>query len=248
MKLTRAIISYDLESSGVDTSTARIVQIAAKKRFPDGTVEVKNILINPTIPIPKEASDVHGITDEMVKDAPTFKQLAQAMQKWFHGSDLLGFNSDSYDNILLIEEMNRAGVTFLDWEPNFVDVRKVFQKLYPNTLGDIYKRFFNKELDGAHDALIDITATDDILEYMLSNHSDLELDSPEKIDDFCQGDKKRFDLSGKCYVCPEGVVRWNFSKNKDLPILDDKGFLSWFMNQDFPQESKNKIKELQNKK
>jgi len=127
MKINKPLITFDLESTGVNTDTDRIVQIAAKKRFPDGTEEVKNILINPEIPIPIEASDVHGITDEMVKDSPTFKQLAVSMHKWFEGSDLCGFNSDSYDVLLLSAEMERAGVEFFTWQPNFLDVRKVFQ-------------------------------------------------------------------------------------------------------------------------
>jgi len=237
-------ISFDLESTSTDADTARIVQIAAIKKFPDGTTEVKDILINPEIPIPKAASDVHGITDEMVKDAPTFAQLAVSMEQWFHGCDLCGFNSDSYDVPLLNAEMERAGVEFLTWNPNYVDVRKVFQKLYPNTLGDIYKRFLEKDLEGAHDALIDIKATDEILDYMLAHHPELELDSAEKIDLFCQGDKKRVDLAGKMYEDENGVIRWSFSKNKDLPVNSDFGFCNWVLGQNFPQETKNKVKEI----
>lgn len=245
MNLTRAIVSFDCESTGTDVDKDRIVQIAAIKTFPDGTKEEKNVFINPEVDIPQGASDVHGITNEMVKDAPTFKQLAVAMHKWFEGSDICGFNSDSFDVLLLVAEMERAGVQFLTWKPNFVDVRKIFQKLYPNTLSDVYKRFLGKDLENAHDALSDILCTNELLEYFVTQHPDLSLDCPQTIDEFCQGDKKRFDLAGKMYTDEEGTVRWNFSKNKDLPVLQDKGFADWFLKQDFPKESKDKLKAIQ---
>lgn len=104
--------------------------------------------------------EIHGITDEMVKDKPTFRQYAQGIRDWFYGSDIGGFNSDSYDVNLLIAEMNRVGITFADWDLNLLDVMKLYRKLYPNTLSEIYKRLFGEELDGAHNALNDVIATE----------------------------------------------------------------------------------------
>lgn len=242
MILTNPLVYFDTESSGTDTNKDRIVQIAAIKIHPNGKTEEKNYLINPEIPIPEEASEIHGITNEMVKDAPTFKQLAVGIRDWFAGCDIGGFNSDSFDVLLLLAEMNRAGVEFSTEGVNFVDVRKVFQKLYPNTLSDIYYRFFGKELEGAHNALMDVIATKEILEYMLAQHPELELNSPQDIDDFCQGTKRRVDMAGKMYEDEEGTIRWNFSKNKDKPVKEDKGFAQWVLNQDFPRETKDKLK------
>jgi len=247
MTTKRPIITFDVETTGVDTTTDRIVQIAAIKRFPDGTVEEKNYLINPERLIPEEAMNVHGITDEMVADAPTFKKLATAMGKWFHDSDVSGFNSDSFDCNIMLSEMDRCGLTFLDWECHFVDVMKLYRHFYPNTQEAIYKRFFGEELENAHDALADCRASDRILEKILKDNFEV-LPTPEEIDILLQGDKSRVDMAGHMYKDVEGIVRWNFSKNKDKPVLQDVGFCNWFLQQSFATQSKNKLRELQNKK
>lgn len=248
MKLEKPIIYFDIESTGVETESARIVELACIKYNPDSTQEEKTIRVNPTIPIPLEASEVHGITDEMVKDLPTFKQYAQAIRKWFDGCDLAGFNSDNYDVPLLSAEFERAGVEGINWNPNLLDVIKLYRLLYPNTLSEVYKRLTGEELEGAHGALADITATKvigDIIFPMLVEQSETLIETPKDVDVYLQGDKKRFDLAGKMYIDVDGVVKWNFSKNKDKAVLADAGFLNWFNQQGFPQESKNKIKELQ---
>lgn len=249
MRLEKPIIYFDIESTGVETETARIVELACIKYNPDGTQEEKTIKVNPTIPIPIEASDVHGITDEMVKDLPTFKQYAQAIRNWFDGCDLAGFNSDNYDVPLLSAEFERAGLEGVNWNPNLLDVIKLYRLLYPNTLSDVYKRLTGKELEGAHGAVADITATKEIADLLipkLKETTEESLETVGDIDSFMQGDKKRFDLAGKMYIDTDGVVKWNFSKNKDKAVLADAGFVNWFNQQGFPQESKNKIKELQN--
>lgn len=242
MKLERPIVWFDLESTGVDTEQDRIIQIAAIKIKTNGEIEEKNILINPTIPIPLEASEVHGITDEMVKDKPTFKQYAQAMRDWFADCDLGGFNSDSYDVNLLMAEMDRAGVTFLDWEYNLVDVLKLYRQLFPNTLGEIYKRMFGKELDGAHNALNDIKGTKEIFEKICPE----ELTTSKEVDEFLQGEKKRVDIAGKLYKDSEGIVRYNFGKDVSKSVKENRGFADWMMKQSFSRDTKNKIKEILN--
>lgn len=250
MKLEKSIIYFDIESTGVETESARIVELACIKYNPDGTQEEKTIKVNPTIPIPIEASDVHGITDEMVKDLPTFKQYAQAIRNWFEGCDLAGFNSDNYDVPLLSAEFERSGLEGISWNPNLLDIIKLYRLLYPNTLSEVYKRLTGKELEGAHGAVADITATKeigDIIFPMLVEQSETLIETPKDVDEYLQGDKKRFDLAGKMYIDVDGVVKWNFSKNKDKAVLADLGFVNWFNQQGFPQESKNKIKELQAK-
>lgn len=246
LKLTRPLITFDLESTGTDTEKDRIVEIGAIKVFPDGNKQEKRYLINPEIPIPETSSNVHGITDDMVKDVPTFKQLASTMHKWFEGCDICGFNSDSFDVNLLLAEMDRADVKFLTWEPNFVDVRKVFQHFYPNTLSDIYKRFFGKELEDSHSAIADLNATNEILEYMLKENPQEDLDTPEKIDLFCQGEKGRVDIAGKLYKDQDGIVRYNFGKARDEKITDNIGFAEWMLKNDFSKDTKDKLKQILN--
>ena len=248
MKLEKPIVYFDIESTGVETETARIIELACIKYNVDGTQEQKTILVNPGVLIPIEASDVHGITDEDVKDKPFFKQYAQAIRNWFEGCDLAGFNSDNYDIPLLSAEFERAGLEGINWNPNLLDVMKLYRLLYPNTLSEVYKRLTGKELEGAHGALADISATKEIADILIPKLRETTEDNLETVldvDNFMQGEKKRVDLSGKMYKDADGVVRWNFSKNKDKAVLIDSGFINWFMGQGFPQESKNKIKELQ---
>ncbi len=248
MKLERPIIYFDIESTGVETETARIVELACIKYNVDGTQEEKTILVNPGVPIPIEASDVHGITDEIVKDKPFFKQYAQAIRNWFDGCDLAGFNSDNFDIPLLSAEFERSGLEGINWNPNLLDIMKLYRLLYPNTLSDVYKRLTGKELEGAHGALVDIVGTKEIADILipkLKETTEETLEAVSDIDSFMQGDKKRFDLAGKMYMDTDGVVKWNFSKNKDKAVLSDLGFVNWFMGQGFPQESKNKVKQLQ---
>lgn len=248
MRLERPIIYFDIESTGVETETARIIELACIKYNVDGTQEEKTILVNPGVPIPLEASDIHGITDETVKDKPFFKQYAQAVRSWFDGCDLAGFNSDNYDIPLLSAEFERAGLEGINWNPNLLDIMKLYRLLYPNTLSDVYKRLTGKELEGAHGALIDIIGTKEIADILIPKLQDLSetpIDNVKHIDEYMQGDKRRFDLAGKMYIDVDGTVKWNFSKNKDKAVLADLGFVNWFMVQGFPQESKNKIRELQ---
>ena len=129
MKLEKPIIYFDIESTGVETESARIIELACIKYNVDGAQEEKTILVNPGVPIPKEASDVHGITDEMVKDKPFFKQYAQAIRNWFEGCDLAGFNSDNYDIPLLSAEFERVGLEGINWNPNLLDVMKLYRLL-----------------------------------------------------------------------------------------------------------------------
>lgn len=243
LKLIRPLITFDVETTGTDPENDRIVQIAATKRHLDGTIEKKNIFVNPTIPIPPSATEVHGISDEMVKDAPTFKQIAVNLQAWFRGSDIGGFNSDRFDIPLLSAEFNRLGIVFIDWDCSFLDTMKAYRHFYPNTLVAIYERLFGEDFDGAHDALNDVLATDRVLEKVIELNFEDDV-TVQDLDDLFQGDRKRFDIAGKLYIDIEGVHRWSFGKYIDKPITYDMGFTNWVLDKDFPADTKSKIRVL----
>mgnify|MGYP001176797288 FL=1 len=239
LKIEKPIIFFDLESSGLNTESDRIVQIGAIKYNPDGTTEEKDVLVNPEIDIPLDASEVHGITNEMVADAPVFKRISVNFRKWLEGCDFAHFNGDSFDLPLLNAELVRAGLDPIDWEFNSVDVLKLYRQLYPNTLSDVYKRLTGKEPENAHNAVFDLYMTKEILDIL---SKDLEDSTPKGIDEFLQGDKKRYDIAGKMYKDTEGIVRWNFGKVKDQDVRLDPGFGKWFLGQNFPKESKDLYK------
>lgn len=250
MKLERNIIWWDSETTGTDVENDRICQIACTKIKIDGTRETKETLINPEIPIPKEATEVHGITDEMVKDAPTFKQLAVSMRSWFDGCDLGTYNGNSFDNVLISAEFVRAGLDPINWSPALWDALVLYRTLFPNTLGEVYKRLTGKELINSHSALADTTATLEIAEILLpllkEQNPDVEFNTVKDIDLFLQGDRKRIDLAGKLYKDSDGVVKYAFGKDKDKSVKDNPGFGKWMMSNSFPTETKNKLKEILN--
>lgn len=241
MKITKPIIFFDLETTGVDITNARIVQIACIKIDLDGNKEEKCMLIKPLIPIPKDASDIHGITDEMVKEAPYFSQIAVALNEYFKGCDIGGYNSDNYDLPLLIQEFERCNIEFPTWELNTVDVLKYERLLNPNTLEAVYKRYTGNKLEGSHDALNDVRATLEVLLHQIKSN---EEKTPQEIDLECQGDKKRYDFGNKTYINKDGVVCWSFGKNINKPVLEDMGYFEWVLKNDFAIELKTKLKKL----
>jgi DNA polymerase-3 subunit epsilon len=245
MNIIKPIVFFDLETTGLDLSKDRIVQIATIKIDLDGNTEEKEIFINPEMPIPKEASDVHGITDDIVANAPTFKQLSESLFTYFEGCDLAGFNSEFYDVPLLMKEFSRSGIEFPTWELNSVDVLRFERVLNPNNLGAVYKRYTGKDLEGAHDALKDARATFEILMCQLQKHGKEDI-TPKDIDLICQGERKRFDLSGKTYLNANGEVCWSIGKNANSPVLTKKNipYLNWVLNSDFPDETKAKLRTL----
>ena len=248
----KQIIFFDLETTGVDIMTSRIVQIACIKAvFENGNfrmLDKKNYLINPTILIPKEASDVHHITDEMVKDKPIFKQLAKGISDFFNGCDIGGFNSDKFDIPLLAEEFLRAGVEHDFSQSTFVDVLSFERFLRPNNLGAVYERYTGNVLENAHDALADITATITIFEHQLILNFlnpliEPNIDVLKRVSDICANGKEVVDLAGKMYK-KEGVVYWSFGKNINKSVKDDLGYCDWFLKSEFPKESKKVLHKL----
>jgi DNA polymerase-3 subunit epsilon len=252
IKLSKPIVFFDLETTGVSTGTDKIVQIAITKVFPDGQVVHKERLINPGKPIPQEATDVHGITDEMVKDAPLFKQVAKALKQEFDGCDLGGYNSDNFDIPMLSAEFERCEILFPEEGTTPIDVLKIERIVNSHKLGETFKRYTGQDLDNAHNASADTDATRIVLEHQIPKLLEIlkqeneDFDgvlTPEVIDKFCQGENERFDFAGKTYI-KDGVVFWSFGKCKDKPVLEDRGYLNWVLGQDFPLETKNKLKSL----
>ncbi|MGH2565813.1 MAG: 3'-5' exonuclease, partial [Ginsengibacter sp.] len=173
LQLKRSLVFVDLETTGVNLSTDRIVEIALVKVFCDGTKAVKQKIINPQIPIPKSSSDIHGITNEKVKDAPVFKQVANELKQFIDDADLSGYNSNRFDIPLLREEFLRAGITIDMTNRRMLDVQHIYHMMEKRTLSAAYKFYCEKELNDAHSAEADATATWEILEAQLTRYENL---------------------------------------------------------------------------
>ena len=245
LKLTKPLASIDLETTGVNPGTDRIVEIAIVKILPDGTRSVKRKLINPEMPIPKTSSDIHGITDEMVKDAPTFRQVAHELKQVLDGCDIAGYNSNRFDIPVLMEEFLRAQVEFDMKGRRLVDVQKIFHQMEQRTLSAAYKFYCNKNLDGAHSAEADATATYEILEAQLGRYPTLG----NTIDTILKtiGEDVIVDFARR-FVMDNGIEVFNFGKFKGRPVSDvlraEPQYYDWMMKGDFPQHTKQKLTEI----
>lgn len=235
----KEVVFFDLETTGLDIAKDRIVQIAIIKIKPNGEREEKNVIINPTIPIPKEASDVHGITDEMVKDKPVFKQVARSFYEYIKGCDLFGYNIVNYDLPLLVEELLRADVDFSFEGVKVVDVMSIYKKLNPRDLSSCYNYYTGEVLEGSHDALNDTRATVDIFMAMLEQEAELKDKDFDEIEEFSGFDKNRVDFAGKFIRNEAGVICFSFGKSKGQPVTSDLGFVDWMLSKDFTQDTKN---------
>lgn len=245
LQLKKPLAFIDLETTGINLGTDRIVEIAIVKILTDGTRSVKRKLINPGIPIPKSSSDIHGITDEMVKEAPLFKQVAQELKQMLDGCDFAGYNSNRFDIPLLMEEFLRAQVDFDMKNRKLLDVQNIFHKMEPRTLGAAYRFYCNKTLEGAHSAEVDASATHEILEAQLEKYADLgnTLDSILKV----IGEDQVVDFARR-FVMENGVEVFNFGKFKGRPVADvlksEPQYYDWMMKGDFPQHTKQKLTEI----
>ncbi len=245
LKLTKPLASIDLETTGVNPGTDRIVEIAIVKVLPDGTRSVKRKLINPEMPIPKTASDVHGITDDMVKDAPTFRQVANELKQVLDGCDIAGYNSNRFDIPLLMEEFLRVQVEFEMKGRKLVDVQKIFHQMEQRTLSAAYKFYCNKNLDGAHSAEADATATFEILEAQTIRYPALG----NTVDTILKtiGEDVIVDFARR-FVMENGVEVFNFGKFKGRAVSDvlkaEPQYYDWMMRGDFPQHTKQKLTEI----
>jgi len=249
LKLTKPIIFFDLETTGINIAKDRIVEISILKVFPNGNKESKTWLVNPEMEIPKESSDIHGITNEKVVTEPTFKELASEVSKMIDGCDLAGFNSNRFDIPLLAEEMLRANVNF-DMENRVaIDVQVIFHKKEERTLSAGYKFYCGKDLENAHSAEADTLATYEILKAQLDKYDDLENDV-NFLNEFSTHNK-RADFAGFIMFNDKNEEIFTFGKYKGQKVSDilkkDKGYYSWIQNADFPLYTKKVLSQIKEK-
>lgn len=249
LQLTRPIAFFDLETTGVNLSTDRIVEIAIIKLLPDGSRQVKRKLLNPQMPIPKLTSDIHGITDEMVKDAPSFKQVANEVKMFIEGCDLGGYNSNRFDIPMLMEEFLRAGIDVDLSKRKMVDVQHIFYTMEPRTLSAAYKFFCAKELVDAHSAEADVNATIDVFLAQLKKYEKLG-NTVESVLGVI-GEEKIVDYARRFGYDDKGVEIFNFGKYKGRSVGDvlkaEPQYYDWMMRGDFPLHTKQKLTEIFNK-
>lgn len=240
LKLNRPICFFDLETTGIDVGKDRIVEIAIFKVYPNGTKESKTWLVNPTIPIPAQATAVHGISNEKVANEPTFAMLASQIHAMIKDSDLAGFNSDRFDIPLLAEELLRAGVDFDMKNRVSVDVQTIFHKMEERTLSAAYKFYCGQLLENAHSAAADTLATYEILKAQLDRYSDLQNDM-KSLAEFTTR-KKSVDFAGFIAINDKGEEYFTFGKYKNVLVDEvfdkDPGYYGWIQNADFPLYTK----------
>ena len=240
LKLSKPICFFDLETTGIDITKDRIVEISILKVYPNGNKESKTWLVNPTIPIPKAASDVHGITDERVAGEPTFKELAKQIHNMIKDSDLAGYNSDRFDIPLLAEEMLRAEVDFDLGNRVSVDVQTIFHKMEQRTLSAAYKFYCGKDLIDAHTASADTNATYEILKAQLDRYDSLE-NNIKKLSEFTYR-KQIADFAGFIGYNEKGEEIFTFGKHKGKRVEDifdeEPGYFGWILGADFPLYTK----------
>jgi DNA polymerase-3 subunit epsilon len=246
LNLKNPIAFIDLETTGINVAKDRIVEISIVKVSPNGTEEVKTFRVNPGIPIPKHASNVHGIKDEDVKDEPMFKELGKTIAKILEGCDLAGYNSNRFDFPLLAEEFLRADIDFDMRKRKFVDVQTIFHKMEQRTLTAAYRFYCNKELEGAHGAEADTLATYEVLKAQLDRYDNLENDI-DYLSKF-SAQNKNADFAGFIIFDENGVETFNFGKNKGKKVEDvlaeQPGYYGWVMNSDFPLFTKKILTEI----
>ncbi|HLV70402.1 MAG TPA: 3'-5' exonuclease [Xanthomarina sp.] len=240
LNLTKPICFFDLETTGVNITNDRIVEISILKIYPDGKEERYTRLVNPTIPIPPEVTKVHGISDADVADKPTFKELAKEIHNLIKDSDLGGFNSNRFDIPLLAEEMLRADIDFDMKNRQSIDVQTIFHKMEQRTLVAAYKFYCDKNLDDAHSAEADTLATYEVLKAQIAKYDDLENDT-KFLADFSSR-KKFADFAGFLIYNKEDEECFSFGKHKGKRVVDvletEPGYFGWLLNADFPLYTK----------
>ena len=248
LQLTRPLAFIDLETTGTNIGTDKIVEIAIVKIMPDGTRLVKRKLINPQMPIPAGSSDIHGITDDMVKDAPTFKQVANEIKQFVENCDLGGYNSNRFDVPMLIEEFIRAGMEFSTDGRKMIDVQKIFHQMEQRTLSAAYKFYCGKNLEDAHSAEADAAATAEILEAQVERYPNIGT-TVETIVKFT-GEDEIVDFARR-FIKVNGIEIFNFGKHKGKPVTEvlrtEPQYYDWMMKGDFAMNTKQKLTEILNR-
>ena len=253
LHLTRPLAIFDLEATGLNISKERIVEIAILKINTDGSEERFKSLVNPEMIISEEVIKIHGISNEAIKDAPTFKELSTRVIEFIGNADLAGYNSNKFDIPLLAEEFIRVGSDFDLSNRHFVDVQNIFHKMEQRTLSAAYQFYCKKELVDAHDAMNDTNATWEVLKSHLEKYDNLEQNIPYLAQFSLAGNLKTLDFAGRLVVTENGDGAYNFGKHKGKTIKEvhevEPGYYSWFIspNTDFPLYTKQKLREEMDK-
>ena len=258
LNLKTPLAFFDLETTGINISKDRIVEMSILKVMPSGETISQTHLINPTIPIPEESSMIHGIRDEDVKDAPTFKSIAKNLAKFMEGADLGGFNIVKFDVPLLVEEFLRANVSFDISKRKLIDAQKVFFLMEKRTLSAAYKFYCGQELQGAHGAEADTKATYEVLKAQIEKYQGQAVEDTSgkvigKIENNMEtlhqlAASNMVDLAGRIVLNDKGIAIFNFGKHKGKPVLEvldrERGYYDWMMQGDFPLDTKRKLTEI----
>lgn len=246
LNLTRPIVFFDLETTGVNIVTDKIVEISILKVFPNGNKESKTWLVNPEMEIPQESINVHGITNKKVVSEPTFKELASEVNEMISDADLAGFNSNRFDIPLLAEELMRVGIEFDMKNRKAIDVQVIFHKKEQRTLSAGYQFYCGKELEGAHGAEADTNATYEILLAQLDKYNDIE-NSVDALSNFSTHGT-RADFAGFILMNDEHQEVFSFGKYKgrivEEVLKENPGYNSWIQNADFPLYTKKVLREI----
>ncbi|PIY10780.1 MAG: DNA polymerase III subunit epsilon [Flexibacter sp. CG_4_10_14_3_um_filter_32_15] len=255
LNLKNPLAFFDLEATGIDTIKDRIVEISIVKLMPNGEKEIHTHKINPTVAIPEITTKIHGISDEDVKDAPTFKQMAKTFASILKGCDLAGFNIMRFDVPMLVEEFLRAGVDFDISNRKLIDLQRIYHMMEPRTLSAAYKFYCNKELEGAHSAEVDTMACVGILEEQVKRYENMEhKDSLGNVTVPVKNDMEalhqlsfsnRIDLAGRMVYNEKNEAVFAFGKHKDKKIEDvltkESSYYDWIMKNDFPLNTKQEL-------
>lgn len=240
LNLKNPLVFFDLETTGTNINTDRIVEICYLKVYPNGNEEAKTLRINPEMHIPEQASAVHGIYDADVADCPTFKEVAKNIATNMEGCDLAGFNSNRFDVPVLAEEFLRAGVDIDLSKRKFIDVQTIFHKREQRTLSAAYKFYCDRSLEDAHSAEADTRATYEVLKAQLDRYPDLENDVAFLSD--YSSFSKNVDFAGRMVYDEKGIEIFNFGKYKGIPVVEvlrkDPGYYGWILSNDFTLNTK----------
>lgn len=246
LELTRPIVFFDLETTGVDPGSDRIVELGFIKVHPSGEKEVKTRRVNPGRPIPPAASAIHGISDADVAGETSFAQIARSLYTWIEGCDLAGYNSNKFDVPMLVEEFLRAGVEVDLSQIKLVDVQNIFHKKEQRTLAAAHKFYCGTEIENAHSAAADIEATYNVLLAQLERYDDLKGDV-EFLSDFSKMGNF-VDFAGRVVRDTQGVAVFNFGKHKGRAVIEvfrsEPSYYDWMMKGDFTLNTKNVITEI----
>ncbi|MDD3495209.1 MAG: exonuclease domain-containing protein [Dysgonamonadaceae bacterium] len=247
LNLKNPLVFFDLETTGINISRDKIVEASFLKVYPNGKEEIRTYRINPEMHIPEESTAIHGITDEDVKDCPTFKQLAKTLADFLEGCDMAGFNSSRFDVPMLAEEFLRAGVEFDISKRKFVDVQIIFHKKEQRTLEAAYRFYCDKELDKAHSAEADAVATYEVLKSQLERYPDLVNDINVLSKEFSSFNDN-VDFAGRIVLNEKGVEVFNFGKHKGKAVAEvfkkEPSYYAWMMEGDFPLNTKQVITKI----